>query len=295
MTTHQDPPGGDRLYRFLFEGLDLRGECVRMDAGWRTALSRNDYPAAVAEQLGQGLAAAVLLSATIKFEGSLILHVQGDGPVQALVAQATHERTFRGIARWREGAEAATTNPFGQGTLLLTIAPADGNRVQGMIGLEGNSLAAALESYFAQSEQLPTRLWLAADGERAAGLLLQALPGAGGGTGEVDWERIGLLAATVTPREMLDLPPEELLHRLFHQERIRLFAPEPVAFRCNCSRDRIADTLRSMGRGEVEGIVREHGLVEAICEFCGHRYAFDAVDVAGLFVAGMAEGSETRQ
>jgi molecular chaperone Hsp33 len=179
MTTQQDPPGGDRLYRFLFEGLDLRGECVRLDAGWRAVLARNDYPAPVAAQLGQGLAAAVLLSATIKFEGSLILQVQGDGAIPTLIAQATHEGTFRGIARWHDDREIDPAAPFGTGSLAITIAPREGQRVQGVVGLLPGGLAAALEAYFARSEQLPTRLWLAADGQRAGGLLLQALPGEG--------------------------------------------------------------------------------------------------------------------
>jgi len=290
LNTRSTSAGGDRLYRFLFEALDLRGELVRLDAGWQAALARNTYPPEIATLLGEGLASAVLLSATIKFEGSLILQLQSDGRLSSLVAQATHERTFRGIARWREGDEA--TPALAGGHLALTIIPKAGNRVQGIVSLPSAGLTAALEEYFARSEQLPTRLWLAADGNSAAGLLLQALPGKHGDA--EDWERIVTLAETVTPGEMLNLPPEQLLYRLFHQEQVRLFDPEPVSFRCSCSRERIADTLRGLGRHEVEDILREHGLVEATCEFCGHHYAFDTVDVAELFTEGAIHGDPTR-
>jgi molecular chaperone Hsp33 len=280
----QQPSGGDRLYRFLFDGLDLRGEALRLDAGWRAVLARNDYPSPVASQLGQGLAAAVLLSATLKFEGSLILQVQGDGPIPTLIAQATHDRSYRGIVRRRDDIASDPAAPFGNGSLILTIAPKEGQRVQGVVALRPAGLASALEEYFARSEQLPTRLWLAADGERAGGLLLQELPGQGE-RGD-HWNRLVTLADTLTPRELLDLPPPTLLHRLFHQESLRLFDPEPVAFRCSCSRERIAATLQALGREEVEGILKEQGLVEVACDFCGHRYAFDARDLAGMFADG---------
>jgi molecular chaperone Hsp33 len=177
--------------------------------------------------------------------------------------------------------DADLADAFGDGRLVLTVDPRQGTRYQGIVPLEGPDLAAVLGRYFTRSEQLPTRLWLAADGRRAAGLLVQALPSEAGH--EADWERIALLAGTVNSEELLSLAPTELLHRLFNQERVRLFDPEPVAFRCTCSRARIEETLQALGREDVRELVRETGSVEVDCEFCNRHYSFDAVDVEALF------------
>jgi molecular chaperone Hsp33 len=174
---------------------------------------------------------------------------------------------------------------------VLTATAPGGERYQGVVPLEGAILGDALERYFEQSEQLPTRVWLAAGPQRAAGLLLQAVPG-GDPSGE-GWARATALAATLSSAELLGLPTETLLHRLFHEERVRLFDAETVAFRCGCSRERIEGLLRSLGRDEVESIVAEQGAVEITCEFCNRRYRLDAVDAAMLF-SGTAGGSDTR-
>lgn len=274
----------DTLRRFIFEELGIRGELVRLDASWQAVLERHDYPALVQTQLGQALAAAVLLSATLKFEGALILQVQSQGPLHTLVAQATHRRTVRGLARWREDpAPAGSSLPqiYGEGRLVLTLQNEGAEPYQGIVGLEGANLAEAIQTYFTRSEQLPTRLWLAADGEHAAGLFLQELPGSQGI--KEDWERVSLLAGTVTERELLHLPGEQLLYRLFNEEEVRLFDPEPVAFRCTCSRERIKDVLRNLGREELEAGLKEEGGLEVGCEFCNRRYHFDAVDAHSLF------------
>jgi molecular chaperone Hsp33 len=273
----------DQLHRFLFEDLGVRGELVQLGASWRVVRDNQDYPATVATQLGQGLAGVMLLSGTIKFSGSLILQIQSSGPLNLLVAQATDQRTLRGLARWQEevpvGDLAAT---FGQGRLVITAEAPSGERYQGIVALEGSGLAEAIGTYFQQSEQLPTRLWLACDGEHAAGLFLQRLPGQQVEDADA-WERLTALADTVTVEELASLPVEQLLHRLFHEETLRLFEPEPVAYRCGCSRERIAEVLRAMGEGEVSELVQSEGEIHAGCEFCGRDYVFDKVDVAALF------------
>jgi molecular chaperone Hsp33 len=277
----------DQMHRFLFEGLGVRGELVQLGASWRAVRDNQAYPEQVAGQLGQGLAAVMLLSGTIKFKGSLILQVQSGGPLSLLVAQATDQRTLRGLARWQgEVPEGALPDMYGDGRLVITAEAPSGERYQGIVGLEGLGLADALGSYFRQSEQLSTRLWLACDGERAAGLFLQRLPGEDS-EDEDGWERVAALAETVSDDELLKLPAEELLHRLFHEEQVRLFEPEPVAYRCGCSRERIADALRAMGEAEVTTLVKQEGEIRADCEFCGRDYRFDAVDVAALFTGAM--------
>jgi molecular chaperone Hsp33 len=275
-------PDADSLHRFLFERAGVRGELVYLDATWRAVLDIHPYPEPVRRQLGEALAAVLLLASTIKFEGSLILQVQGTGPLRTLVAQATHRRTVRGLARWDDGVPDGTLpEVFGEGRLVLTIEPLRGERYQGIVPLEGADLSAALESYFGTSEQLATRLWLSAGGERAAGLLLQRLPAEHGS--DEDWERIGLLAKTLTPGELVDLAADELLYRLFNEETVRLFESEPVAFRCGCSLRRIQNTLRALGRTEVESLIEERGSVEVDCEFCNRHYHLDRVDALKIF------------
>ena len=273
----------DQLQRFVFEGAGVRGAVVHLDASWQAVLERHPYPGAVQRPLGQVLAAAVLLSSTIKFEGALILQVQAEGPLRTLVAQATDQRTLRGLAHWDGDVPAAAglAETFGAGRLVLTASAPGGERYQGVVALEGASLAAALEAYFAQSEQLPTRLWLAADDRRATGLLLQRLPGAH--DDDDTWPRVAMLADTLHDAELLRLDTEPLLYRLFHEERVRLFEAEPVAFRCGCSRRRIDDLLRSLGRDEVESMLAEQGAIEVTCEFCNRVYRVDPVDGAALF------------
>jgi len=288
-------PEHDSFRRFLFEEAGVRGELVRLDASWQAVLERHPYPDSVLVQLGQALAAAVLLSATIKLKGSLILQAQGAGPLHTLVAQATERRTIRGLARWKEAppASADLAAVFGAGHLALTIQNEGSEPYQGIVGLEGRNLAEAIQNYFLRSEQLATRIWLAADAERAVGLFIQEMPAQHGE--QQDWERLALLADTVTSRELLWLPAEKLLYRLFHEERVRMFEPETVSFQCNCSRERIGTVLRSLGRQEIAGLIRQSGRVEVGCEFCNHRYRFDSIDVESLFTEGVFPPAALRQ
>lgn len=282
----------DQLHRFLFENLGLRGELVQLGASWRAVLEQHDYPDAVAAQLGQAMAAVLLLSGTIKFKGSLILQVQGEGPLRTLVTQATDRRTLRGVARWGgEVPDGDLAAVFGAGRLVMTAEAPTGGRYQGVVALEGANLASALESYFEQSEQLATQLWLFADAQHAAGLLLQRLPGEPLPDQDA-WGRVCMLADTVQPAELTATPAPELLRRLFHEESVRLFDPEPVAFRCGCSRERVAGALQVLGKTEFEALLAEDGEVSVDCEFCGRRYRFDAVDLEQLW-AGLPTAPES--
>jgi molecular chaperone Hsp33 len=283
----------DALTKFLFESLPVRGEVVHLDATWAAALERVDYPPAVRDLLGQAFAATALLASTLKFDGALTLQVTGAGPVHLLVVQCDSERHLRGLARWSDetaGLGFAALVGAGAdegGKMVITVEQrlpeGRGERYQGIVELSGGSLATALEGYFERSEQLPTRLWLAADGDAAAGFLLQVMP-----TREADadaWQHATVLAETLTPAELLGLEPSRLLHRLYHEEDVRLLEPQPVVFRCSCSRERIVEMLRGLGQDETMSIVAEHGQVEVHCEFCGRGYRFDPVDARALFAA----------
>lgn len=283
----------DLLRRFLFEDVGVRGLWVSLSSSWQTAKQHQHCPDAVQLQLGQALTAVVLLSATIKFNGFMILQVQGDGPLKTLVAQATHERKIRGLVR---SSETVTNGPlqdmFGEGRLVLTVSSENAQPYQGIVPLQGDNLAAVLETYFAQSEQLNTRLWLFANETHAAGLLLQELPSQL--NDRADWERIAMLASTVTEQEMLELGCEELLYRLFNEEKVRLFDAEPVEFDCSCSRLKIENTLRMLGRQELESVLQERGQIEVNCEFCNKYYRFDRIDVEQLLHWGKNISADTQ-
>lgn len=276
------------LHRFLFEQLAARGEIVHLDAVWRTVLERRAYPPAVRQVLGEAAAAAILLSASIKFDGLLTLQIQASGPLRLVVVQVTSKRTLRALARWDGIPEPAPLRDLcGDGTLVLTIDSGQGREpYQGVVSLHGDTLAEALEEYFGRSEQLPTRIHLAADERVAAGLLLQRLPGVV--TADTDaWNRLETLTATLKSAELLELDAPTLVRRLFHEEDVRLFEPDAFCYRCTCSRERTATMLHTLSEDELRQILDEQGAIHVDCEFCGHRYAFDSIDIAGLF-AGFA-------
>jgi molecular chaperone Hsp33 len=232
------------------------------------------------------MAAAALLSSTIKFTGSLIMQLQGSGPVKLLVVECTSDQTMRATAKWDEPLEGAHFRDLvGSGRFVITIAPEDAKQTyQGVVTIEGADVARALEHYMATSEQLETRLWLAADVECAAGILLQRLPGSNEGDPDA-WNRAVQLTQTVTTDELLQLPAREIVHRLYHEEDIRLFEARIMSFRCSCSNERVVNMLRLLGRDEVSSILEERGSVEVNCEFCNRHYAFDTVDVEQIFAA----------
>ena len=264
----------------------MRGEIVHLDATWRAVLERHDYPEPLRTTLGELMAAAALLSATIKFTGSLILQVQGSGPVKLIVVECTSDQTMRATAKWDGELPAGGFRALvGNGRFAITIAPNDARQTyQGVVSLEGESVAATLEHYMASSEQLETRLWLASDPNQAAGLLLQRLPGSSAADPDA-WNRAVRLGETVTTQELLGLPARQIVHRLYHEEDIRVFEARVVSFRCSCSRERVVNMLRMLGREEVRSILQERGAVDVSCEFCNRRYAFDAVDAEQIFAS----------
>jgi len=276
----------DSLQRFLLESTPVRGEIVHLDATWRAVLERRRYPAPLQSLLGDMMAAAALLSAILKFEGSLIMQMQGNGPVQLLVVEATSEHTLRATAKWEgELAKGNVTELLGAGRFVISIVPNGGKQTyQGIVAIEGDSIAQVLEHYMAKSEQLETRLWLASDSQQAAGMLLQKLPAAP--TQDEDaWNRAKQLGETIRREELLSLPARVIIRRLYHEEDVRVFESRPVAFRCSCSRERVTSMLRLLGHDEVKSIIAERNTVEVDCEFCGRHYTFDAVDAEQVFAA----------
>jgi molecular chaperone Hsp33 len=277
----------DTLQRFVFEHAAIRGEIVHLDNAWRAVLERHAYPPAVRTLLGELMAAAALLAATLKFNGSMILQIQGNGPVNLLVVESTSERTLRGMAQWSgELTPMSFPELVGEGKFVITIDPKEeGQRYQGIVSIEGETVSAALENYLARSEQIDSRLWLAADTEQAAGMLLQKMPAAVHDEDSDMWQRAAHLGATITRDELLDLSAREILHRLYHEEDVRLFEGEVVRFQCSCTRDRVVNVLRMLGYDEVRSIIAERGAVDVDCEFCNQHYHFDSVDVEQLFAA----------
>ncbi|MFC3685227.1 Hsp33 family molecular chaperone HslO [Hydrogenophaga luteola] len=315
------------LHKFLFEGLPVRGMLVRLTDSWQEILRRRQqaggYPAAVTELLGEMAAAATLMQANIKFNGALILQVQGDGPVKLAVAEVQPDLALRATATVT--GEVAADAPLSHmvnvnnlGRCAITLDPKDrlpGQQpYQGVVPLFGDrhekleKLSEVIEHYMLQSEQLDTRLVLAANDQVAAGLLIQRLPLQGesnlAGAGAVardedqigrneDYNRIAILAASLKREELLTLDADTILHRLFWEEDVRRFEPQTGAdgprFACTCSRERVAGMLKSLGREEVESIIAEQGQVEVGCDFCGAQYHFDPVDAAQVFLQAAAQ------
>ncbi|WP_372864213.1 Hsp33 family molecular chaperone HslO [Spongiibacter sp.] len=272
----------DHIHRFIFDNSDVRGAHLRLSDSYRDILSNHHYPPAVARLLGEFLVAAALLSVTIKFRGSLILQVRGSGEVPLIMAEANSNGDIRGIAR--DAGEALSEDfhtLLGDAQLAITIDPERGNRYQGIVRLDGDSLASCIEAYFRQSEQLATRLWLDADGEHAAGILLQELPEQH--SDDATWQHLTALADTVQPEELLTLDADRLLYRLYHQEPLRIFEPKALRFQCQCSPQRVAAALVSLGQQELEAIIAEQGQVDSHCEFCHRQFHFSATEIAALF------------
>jgi molecular chaperone Hsp33 len=297
-----DFPDTDYTQRFIFDESDVRGEIVALERSYAEVLAKHTYPEPVAQLLGEILAAAALLVGTLKFDGLLVLQARSLGPVTLLMVECSSEREIRGIARYDEslivpGATLQQLMP--DGDLTMTMDPRRGKRYQGIVGLDGVDLSECLSTYFVMSEQLPTRFWLNADGKRARGLLLQQLPAArltGPQEREASWQHVTTLASTLTAEELLSLDNETVLHRLFHEDPVRMFDIQPLTFRCSCSRERSANALVSLGLEDAQQLVIEHnGVVEIDCQFCNERYLFDSTDVAQLFAGGGVDSpSDTR-
>jgi molecular chaperone Hsp33 len=299
----------DCLHRFLFEHYPIRGHIVHLDASWRALLEHRDYPPAIRDTLGEAVAASVLLAATLKFDGTLSLQLQGQGPMHLMLAQCSSELGVRAVARYREAHEGRDLAALsGEGKLTVTLENDDlSQRYQGVVPLSGERLADCLREYFEASEQLPTRLWLHATEKGASGLLLQRLSddsvqartrGSAVELPEPDeiedaWRRVQFLGDTLRGEELQRLSDREILRRLFHEDDVRLFESTPVFFRCRCSRERVIGMLRGLGADEIRSLLAERGEVEVRCDFCNRAYRFDPVDVEQLFAAvPTADGSE---
>ena len=296
----------DTLRRFLFERYPFRGQLVHLGPAWQAMMEHHDYPASVRDALGEAVAATALLSSTLKYKGLLSLQLRGEGPMHLMLVECTDGLALRAVARFRETPDTRDLRELsGNGTLTVTIEnEGQATRYQGIVPLVGASMSTCLREYFESSEQLPTRLWLHADGTNVSGLLLQRLPvtskpatvlesGAGAvPEDEVEdaWHRVQLVADTVTAAELAQLDDHKLLRRLFAEDDVRMFESAPAFFRCRCSLERVENMLKSLGRPEVDSIIEEFGQVEVRCEFCSRAYRLDAVDVARLFATDATPG-----
>lgn len=274
----------DQFQRFIFEDSQVRGAWVKLNDSYSEIGNQAPYPASVRRILGESLAASVLMSSTLKFEGTLSLQAQGQGPLRTLMAECSHDRFIRGLARYDEHAvtEESLSALLGEGSMAITISPDKGQRYQGVVPREEENLAGCLEEYFERSEQIPTSFFLFADETCSAGLMLQKMPGNTEQDSDL-WDRLNHLASTVEAEELLGLDSETVLHRLFHEETVRLFNAEPVAFRCSCSRERTLGALEAIGREECYSILDEQDSIEMDCQFCHAHYRFDRNDIDHLF------------
>lgn len=282
----------DQIQRFLFDDTNVRGEIVQLQAAYAEVLARHDYPAAISRQLGELLSAVALLTETVKLDGTVSLEVRGRQGVEVLMVESNPGGELRGIARFDETREfdagASLRELVGEGQIVITLDPKEGQRYQGIVALEHADLAGCLEAYFSQSEQLATRLWLSADGERSAGLLLQQLPDDHSNKDPDAWDRVVHLASTITADELLGLGRQEVLYRLFHEETTRVFTPKALAFGCTCSRERVANALHTLGADELREILEQERAVETQCHFCHTRYHFSAADVEAIIESPQA-------
>ena len=274
----------DLLYRFTFDHANVRGAIVQLDRTYAEALQRHKGDILTGELLGQALCATLLMSTHLKIQGALALQAVGNGALRLLMAEATDQHSVRGLVRLAGNPESSDLRQLlGQERrMAVTITPREGQRYQGVVPLENATLSACLEEYFLQSEQLPTRFWLAADDQRAAGLLLQVLP-ADTGQDENDWVHLTTLADSITEDELLHLPSQEVLYRLFHDESARIFDPVPVHYACTCSEQRTLEAIRELGRDEAMQILDERGHIEVQCQFCNQTYRFDRPRIEQLF------------
>ena len=282
------------LHRFIFDAHPIRGNLVQLNSTFNDALAHHDYPAIIKNALGELMAAAALLIATLKMEGALVLQIQGKGALRLLVVECDSDLNMRATAKWDEkwAAELASSinnivfiDLVKNGHFIITLDPKKGEAYQGIVAIEGETIAEMLQNYMLRSQQIDTALWLACDGKSASGMLLQKLPETGDAHLDADaWNRINQLANTVTQDELQNLPAETLLGRLFAEEDVRLFEPKSTQFHCSCNQNNVANMLHMLGADELNSIVAEFGHIEVNCDFCNKQYVFDAIDTAQLLL-----------
>jgi molecular chaperone Hsp33 len=293
-------PQSDSLQRFIFENTPIRGEIVHLEESWRNILERHDYPDKLRNMMGELAAAAVLLAATLKLKGSLVLQIIGKGAIKLLVVECSGDMQLRATAKWSgDLSQGNFSELIGDGQFAITLDPKDGGQsYQGIVETNGASVAEVMQNYMSHSEQLETHLWLAANGQHAAGMLLQKMPENVSQSDPSDpdtWQRAVILADTLKSDELLTLSASTLLERLYHEDDIRLFDAQKVTFFCSCSRDNVAQMLKMLGQEEVESILSERDQIEVHCEFCNQRYEFDKVDAKMMFIDSVVlPSSESR-
>lgn len=276
----------DQLHRYLFEQFAVRGELVTVSETRKQILENHNYPLPVKTLLGELLVATSLLTATLKFAGDITVQLQGDGPMLLAVINGNNQQQMRGVARVQgdipENADLKTL--VGNGYLVITISPEEGERYQGVVGLEGDTLAACTEDYFMRSEQLPTRLFIRTgevDGQPAAGgMLLQVLPAQDAQTN--DFEHLATLTETIKAEELFTLSATDVLWRLYHEEEVTVYDPQDVEFKCTCSRERCAGALKTLPDEEIDSIMAEDGEIDMHCDYCGTHYVFNSMDIAEI-------------
>ena len=286
----------DLLYRYLFEQADVRGELVQLQDSYQQTLGVHNYPESIANLMGEALSAVSLLIATLKFEGEITFQLQGEGPLNLLVVHGRHDHTLRGVARYNQDAFLPTDiaehwtlhKLLGKAHLVITISPKKGERYQGVIAIEEETLAANIERYFSQSEQLTTRIWLFADSSQTkpacGGLLLQKLPG-NDDEKAVDFEHLETLTETITKKELLTLDGTVVINRLYHQESTRLFDPYPICFLCGCSKEKSQQALLSLGSEELKQLAEEQEDIIIRCEYCSAEHHFSQAEVVLMLEA----------
>ncbi|MEO2281316.1 Hsp33 family molecular chaperone HslO [Pseudoalteromonas pernae] len=277
----------DLLHRYIFEELDVRGELVQVSDSFTNMIAGHDYPDPVKKLLGELFVTTSLLTATLKFQGHISVQIQGDGPVKFASINGDHEQNMRGVARLQ--GEVNSDNLLelmGKGHMVITITPVKGERYQGIVPLEHDTLAKCVEQYFVQSEQLQTRLWFATDvtagQEKAAGLFLQVLP-VNKEKSEVDFSHLEALSDTVTSDELLNLDAHTVLTRLYHEDNPQLFEPQPVRFKCTCSRDKTIDALVNVGKDELLADAQKNGEIVISCHYCLTDYKFNEEQIKAIF------------
>ncbi len=271
------------MHRFLFEENPIRGQHISLDTSWQQIAEQSQAEGMALTLLGHALAAAALLVETLKIDGSISLQIRGSGAIHLLVVEATSDRNIRGIVRQSRALtdQQSLAEIFETDKLVITIKNGKAKPHQGIVALSGDNLAEALQTYFSQSEQLPTQFWFACDNHTASGMLLQKLPEVAEDSDA--WNRITLLADTTQAEELLNLSVNQLLQRLFHEESLRLFEPDSIRFACTCSLERTRNMLLSLGKAEIDAMLKEQDEIAITCEFCNYQYQFDKVDLALLF------------
>lgn len=297
----------DNLQKFMIEDANVRGELVELSDTWQQVLTRHSYPPAVQVILGELYAASILLSANLKFDGTMIMQIYGDGPIKLMVVECDSQLRMRATVKLADHAVIADNatltdliHAHGEGRFIITLDPngkQEGQQAyQGIVPLEGDSIATVIENYMLRSEQLDTKIWLAADGKIARGMLLQKLPNIGGNVKKTNqdaenWNRAVMLGSTLKQDELLNTDIKTLMHRLFWEEDVRVFDVEHPQFQCNCTREKVGNMLRMLGEEEISSAISELGKLDINCDFCGKHYGFDKIDCTQLFAAETLSGA----